>query len=54
MEIYLKIPVHIFEIPIFSRGVFNGAIIMNTSINELKVPLKRFMKLFGFLQFLQL
>ncbi|MFL0195138.1 ATP-binding protein [Clostridium sp. WILCCON 0269] len=34
-------PVHTFEIPIFSKGVFKGAIIMHTSINELKEPLKR-------------
>lgn len=34
-------PVHTFEIPIFSNGVFRGAIMMHTSINELKGPLKR-------------
>lgn len=35
------IPVHTFEIPIFSRGVFNGAIMMHTSIDELKGALKK-------------
>lgn len=35
-------PVHTFEIPIFSKeGVFRGAIMMHTSINELKGPLKK-------------
>ncbi|QXE19171.1 cell wall metabolism sensor histidine kinase WalK [Clostridium sp. 001] len=34
-------PVHTFEIPIFSNGVFRGAIMMHTSISELKSPLKR-------------
>lgn len=34
-------PVHTFEIPIFSNGVFKGAILMHTSINELREPLKR-------------
>ncbi|MEY8763196.1 MULTISPECIES: sensor histidine kinase [Clostridium] len=33
-------PVHTFEIPIFSNNVFKGAIMMHTSINELKGPLK--------------
>lgn len=43
-EIYSNIfsdPVHTFEIPIFSKGVFQGAILMHTSINELREPLKR-------------
>ncbi|WP_333886630.1 sensor histidine kinase [Clostridium sp.] len=34
-------PVHTFEIPIFLKGVFRGAILMHTSINELREPLKR-------------
>ncbi|MCI1944601.1 sensor histidine kinase [Clostridium luticellarii] len=33
-------PVHTFEVPIFSDKVFKGAIMMHTSINELKEPLK--------------
>lgn len=37
-----KVPVHTFEIPIFSEtGVFRGAIMMHTSISELKGPLKK-------------
>lgn len=36
-----KVPVHTFEIPIFSKGVFNGSIMMHTSIDELRGPLKR-------------
>jgi signal transduction histidine kinase len=36
-----KVPVHTFEIPIFSRGVFNGAIMMHTSIDELTGALKK-------------
>lgn len=37
-----KAPVHTYEIPIFSdEGIFKGAIIMNTSINELKEPLEK-------------
>ncbi|MBA5851969.1 HAMP domain-containing protein [Clostridium sp. cel8] len=34
-------PVHTFEIPIFFNGVFKGAIMMHTSISELKAALKR-------------
>ncbi len=34
-------PVHTFEIPIFYKGVFSGAIIMHTSIDEIKDPLKK-------------
>lgn len=40
-ENIFKGAVHTFEIPIFSSGMFNGAIMMHTSINELKGPLKR-------------
>ena len=40
-ENVFKVPVHTFEIPVFSRGIFNGAIMMHTSINELKGPLKK-------------
>lgn len=37
-----KTPVHSLEIPIFSdTGTFKGAIIMHTSIDEIKGPLKR-------------
>ncbi|KZL93111.1 sensor histidine kinase [Clostridium magnum] len=36
-----KIPVHTFEIPIYSRGIFNGAIMMHTSIDELRGALKK-------------
>ncbi|EJO5347478.1 HAMP domain-containing histidine kinase [Clostridium botulinum] len=34
-------PVHTFEIPIFYKGIFSGAIIMHTSIDEIKDPLKK-------------
>ncbi|MEY8000849.1 ATP-binding protein [Clostridium sp. Mt-5] len=34
-------PVHTFEVPIFSNKVFKGAIMMHTSISELRGPLKR-------------
>lgn len=34
-------PVHTFEVPIFSNGVFRGAIMMHTSMDELKGPIKR-------------
>ncbi|GAE00335.1 sensor histidine kinase [Clostridium botulinum B str. Osaka05] len=34
-------PVHTFEVPIFYKGVFSGAIIMHTSIDEIKDPLKK-------------
>lgn len=34
-------PVYTFEIPIFSNGIFKGAIMIHTSINGLKGPLKR-------------
>ncbi|MBI6872951.1 HAMP domain-containing sensor histidine kinase [Clostridium aciditolerans] len=36
-----KVPVHTFDIPIFSRGVFKGAIMMHTSVSELKGTLIR-------------
>jgi len=36
-----KVPVHTFEIPVSPRGVFQGAIIMHTSIEELKGALKK-------------
>lgn len=36
-----KVPVHTFDIPIFSKGVFKGAIMMHTSISELKGTLIR-------------
>lgn len=36
-----KVPVHTFDIPIFYRGVFKGAIMMHTSISELKGTLIR-------------
>lgn len=34
-------PVHTFEIPIFHRGNFRGVIIMHTSIDEIREPLKK-------------
>lgn len=36
-----KVSVHTFEIPIFSRGVFSGAIMIHTSIDQLKGALKK-------------
>ncbi|AYD41288.1 sensor histidine kinase [Clostridium fermenticellae] len=37
-----KTPVHTYEIPIFTdEGSFKGAILMNTSINELREPLNK-------------
>ncbi|WP_411679640.1 ATP-binding protein [Clostridium thailandense] len=36
-----KVPVRTFDIPIFSGGVFKGAIMMHTSVNELKSTLMR-------------
>lgn len=36
-----KVPVYTFEIPIFPKGVFQGAIMMHTSIEELKGALKK-------------
>lgn len=36
-----KVPVHTFDIPIFSRGVFKGAIMMHTSVSQLKRTLMR-------------
>lgn len=33
--------VHTFEIPIFSEGIFKGAILMHTSISEFREPLKK-------------
>jgi signal transduction histidine kinase len=36
-----KVPVHTFEIPIFSGGVFKGAIMMHTSVTQLKSTLIR-------------
>ncbi len=36
-----KVPVHTFDIPIFSRGVFKGAIMMHTSVTKLKSTLIR-------------
>lgn len=35
------IPVHSFQIPIINNGSFKGAIIMNTTLNQLTEPLKR-------------
>lgn len=34
-------PVHTFEIPIFENDTFRGAIMMHTSLSELKEPLRR-------------
>lgn len=34
-------PVHTFEVPIIYKGVFNGVIVMHTSINEIRGPLKK-------------
>lgn len=34
-------PVYSFQIPIFSGGIFKGAIIMNTTLNQLSKPLKK-------------
>lgn len=36
-----KEPVHTYEVPVFYRGVFQGAVVINTSINEIKDLLKR-------------
>ncbi|WML36321.1 HAMP domain-containing sensor histidine kinase [Clostridium sp. OS1-26] len=36
-----KVPVHTFDIPIFSKGVFMGAIMMHTSVTQLKSTLIR-------------
>ena len=36
-----KVPVRTFDIPIFSEGVFKGAIMMHTSVNQLKSTLIR-------------
>ncbi|MCT8977496.1 cell wall metabolism sensor histidine kinase WalK [Clostridium sp. CX1] len=43
-EVYQNIfkgPVHTFEIPIFSKGIFKGSMLLHTSISELREPLKR-------------
>ncbi|MFU0824394.1 ATP-binding protein [Clostridium sp.] len=36
-----KEPVHTYEVPVFYRGLFQGAVVMNTSINEIRDPIKR-------------
>lgn len=38
---FLKMPVHTFVIPVFYRDVFKGSIIMHTSVEEIKEPLKK-------------
>lgn len=36
-----KVPVHTYEVPIFYRGIFQGAVLINTTMNEIKEPLNR-------------
>ena len=36
-----KMPVHTYMIPIIDNGIFKGAFIMNTSIDDIKEPLKK-------------
>lgn len=36
-----KTPVHSLEVPIFHKGMFVGTVIIHTSLNEIKGPLKR-------------
>lgn len=38
---FYNLPIHTFQKPIFYRGNFVGAIVMNTSVTQLKEPLKR-------------
>ena len=41
---YYTIAVHTFEVPVVYNGSFQGVIIMNTSLQEIREPLKKFMK----------
>jgi len=38
---YFEAPVHTFEVPVVYNGTFQGVIIMHTSLEELKEPLKK-------------
>lgn len=38
---FLNVPVHTFVIPVFYKDMFKGSIIMHTSVEEIKEPLKK-------------
>ncbi|MCY6960325.1 sensor histidine kinase [Clostridium brassicae] len=36
-----SVPVHIYEVPVFYRGIFQGTVFISTNMNEIKEPLNR-------------